>query len=275
MTEPAPRTLALACLAFQDVDPAAHLAAAARAGFGHVTLRVTGSTEPGPGEVGLDPRRLARLRRALDATGLGVLDVEVLRMDARLTTSDVQRTVEAAAVLGARHLLIVNSTLDPSEATERLGEIVELSSDTGVRPCLEFMRFTRCRNLADAIAVAAPAGGGVLVDALHLFRSGDGPGAVADAVREYGVDLFPYVQLCDAPAHDPSENPPDDKALRCEAVTDRLLPGDGKLPLRALLNELRSDLPLAVEAPTQGLRRAEPDVRATEAMRALQALLSS
>jgi sugar phosphate isomerase/epimerase len=265
------RELALACLAFLDVDPEAHVTAAATAGFDHVTLRVTGSADPVPAEVGHDPRRLARLRATLDESGVGVLDVEVLRMSPGLTTSDVSRTLEAAAVLGARHVLVVNSALERAEATDLLGEIVSLASDSGVRPCLEPMRFSRCRDLREAVATAVPAGAAVLVDVLHLFRSGDGLGAVADALHRYGSGLFPYVQVCDAPA----EGPEGDSALRQEAVEARLLPGAGELPLEELVSMLPPGLPLAVEAPTVALRAAAPDVRALAAMTAVQGVLES
>lgn len=262
------RPLALACLAFLDVEPEAQIVAAREAGFDQVTLRVTGSAEPVPAEIPADARRLAGVRAALTDAGVTVLDVEVLRMGPGLDTSQVARCLESAAALAARHLLVVNSALEQAEATDMLGRIVQQAQGSDVRPCLEPMRFSRCRNLAEAVATAEPAGAGVLVDALHLFRSGDGPVAVEDAVRRHGSDLFPYLQICDAPVDGPDE----DAALREEAVRGRLLPGQGELPLRALLSVLPPGLPVSVEAPTRALRAAPPHVRAADAMRAVRAL---
>jgi hypothetical protein len=55
-----------------------------------------------------------------------------------------------------------------------------------------------------------------------------------------------------------------------EARGDRLLPGEGTLPLSAFLDALPENLPLAVEAPTlelAGLSFAESARRAGEATR--------
>jgi sugar phosphate isomerase/epimerase len=264
------RELALACLAFLDATPEAHILAAAGSGFDHVTLRVTGSEGAVPAQVGLDPARVDRVRSALEDSGVGLLDVEVVRMDPELDLSHVAQVLEVAAVLGARNLLVVNSGLEQVEAIDRLGEIVSLAAGTGVRPCLEPMRFSRCRSLAEAVATAVPAGAGVLIDALHLFRAGEGPASVAEAVRRHGRELFPYAQVCDAPTAAPG----DVDALRDEAVKDRRLPGDGDIPLAALLSALPSDLPLAVEAPTLALRTSAPQVRARWAMTAVRGLLA-
>ncbi|NYE35815.1 sugar phosphate isomerase/epimerase [Nocardioides cavernae] len=262
------RLLALACLAFLDEDPETHVAEASAAGFGAVSLRVTGSTSPVRADLALDLRRCARLRRVLDDSGTGVVDVEVLRLEPGLDDDHVASVVEAAHVLGARHLLAVNRALDRDAATDLLDRVVARAAGSGVRPCLEPMRFTRCRSLAEAIATAEPAGAGVLVDALHLARMGDPPRAVADAVRVHGPDLFPYAQLCDAAADTTLD-------LLDEAVHGRVLPGEGALPLRALLAALPARSPLVVEAPTRALAGSPARVRAEAAMRALRDVLAS
>lgn len=263
------RELALACLAFLDASPEEHVLAAASSGFDLVTLRVTGSSATLPAEVGHAPDRIAELRAVLDDSGVGVLDVEVLRMQPGLSSSDAARSVETAALLGARHLLVVNSGLERTEATDRLGQIVEQAAGTGVVPCLEPMLFSRCRTLADAVATAVPAGAAVLIDTLHLFRAGGGSLDVAESVRLHGSALFPYVQVCDAPASGPT----DVDGLREEAVHARLLPGDGDIPLAELVSTLPPAVPLAVEAPTRALNACPPDVRARAAMRAVRGVL--
>jgi sugar phosphate isomerase/epimerase len=108
---------------------------------------------------------------------------------------------------------------------------------------LEFMVFSQVKTLAEACSVvrqAAVPGAGVLVDALHLWRSG---GTVADLATLKGEELA-YIQLCDARA-----TPPRLKDLRAEARGDRFYPGDGGLDLASLLAALPAGLPLSVEAP--------------------------
>lgn len=263
------RELALACLDYLTDEPVDHVHAAAEAGFDAVTLRVAGSLAPVRGDVGTDPRRRARVQAALRETGLGVLDVEVLRLSTELRDDDVARAVDLAAELSARHLLVVNSELEPAAAVDRLGRVVETAASSGVRPVLEFMPFTRCRTLADAIATAAPAGAGVLIDVLHLIRSGSDAAEVADAVTRHGPGMFPYLQICDAPLEAPSGDP---AVLREEAVSRRRLPGDGELPIGDLLAAL-SGTPLAVEAPDPTLAGGSVVDRASAARQAVDRFL--
>src|SRR5207249_1674731 len=109
------------------------------------------------------------------------------------------------------------------------------------------------RTLADAVRVVDRAGrpeGAVLVDALHLQRSGGTPADVAALAPQ----RLPYCQLCDAPAEPVwsggaqvlTEAPADALAVALtEARTGRLMPGDGELPLRDLVDALPPDAALA------------------------------
>src|SRR5260370_8529509 len=71
-----------------------------------------------------------------------------------------------------------------------------------VRVMLEFNPYSRVRSLAQAVALLAdvePANAGVLVDALHLSRSGGSPADLA----QYDPAPFSYMHLCDAPPTPP------------------------------------------------------------------------
>src|SRR5258707_677932 len=85
--------------------------------------------------------------------------------------------------------------------------------------------------------------GPVLREALHFSRSGGLPAHVASV----DPSLFRYVQICDAGPDMPA--PTDTPALIREARTGRLLPGEGVLPLAALVAALPETVPLAIEAP--------------------------
>ena len=135
--------------------------------------------------------------------------------------------------------------------------------------CLEFSRITPIGTLQQAVEMvrktAAP-NARVLVDALHLSRSGGTPADVAH------VDpaLFEYAQLCDAPAHVPE----DDQRLRQEP-SDRLLPGQGGLPLVDLVRALPPELPLAIEAPIKQMEFLPATERAWMAMEGLKSVLEN
>jgi sugar phosphate isomerase/epimerase len=107
------------------------------------------------------------------------------------------------------------------------------------------------RTREEAMAVVEAAGrpnGAVLVDNLHLARTGSTP---ADLT---GLDpaLLPYAQLCDGPAE-----PGDD--LLADALDHRCLPGEGGLPVADFVAALPGSTPLSLEVRSAALRRDHPD----------------
>lgn len=230
---PPARVLSLAAAtapAERRIDQLHH---AVRAGFDAVGLRVD-LDPPSPAEV-------RELRSALDDLGLLLLDVEVVRLGA-YDRSTIEQVVETAGVLGARHLLTVSDTDDDATTTGALAELAAMAAERGVRVVVEFMRFTGIRTLQQAFDIVEATGDptiGVLVDPLHLARTGGHPRDLAhvDASR------LPYVQLCDAPAEAP---PGGMDGLVEEARHRRLLPGLGALPLEELLAAV-PQVPISVE----------------------------
>jgi sugar phosphate isomerase/epimerase len=91
--------------------------------------------------------------------------------------------------------------------------------------------------------------GGLLVDALHLSRSGGDPADVSALPPEFIMSA----QLCDAPAIRPTST----EAIIQEARAGRLPPGQGDLPLSRLIAELPDHTTLSVEVPNAGLPAEE------------------
>jgi sugar phosphate isomerase/epimerase len=125
---------------------------------------------------------------------------------------------------------------------------------------------------ADRVVLAAahPAAG-VLVDPLHLRRSGGSPADVAPLVADH-PSRYPYAQLCDGPLTGPEGGRP---ALYAEAVENRLAAGDGELPLAEMLAALPPGVPLSVETPVAALAQRPPGDRAVAAMSATRRLLEA
>jgi sugar phosphate isomerase/epimerase len=141
-----------------------------------------------------------------------------------------------------------------------------------VRVVLEFLPIFTIATLGDALGVVqevASPSGGVLVDTLHLARSGGGPADLADVPAE----LLPYLQLADAPDRLDDPTP---ARLREEALHGRLLPGQGRLPLDQTLATV-PDVPVSVELRSQALMQAFPDPteRARAVLAATRRLLES
>jgi sugar phosphate isomerase/epimerase len=80
----------------------------------------------------------------------------------------------------------------------------------------------------------------VLVDALHLARSGGTP----EAVAALPPGRIAYMQLCDGPAQSPPL-----ESLAHESRNERRWPGEGEFPLDELFDGLPDDIPISVEVP--------------------------
>jgi sugar phosphate isomerase/epimerase len=269
------REIALAILTLRGRPAEAVVVAAAAAGFDSVTLR---TVEPKSGDHGhlVDDARARRdLRRLMDREGVGLLDVEVVRLRPDTVVASLLPALDAAAELGARHVLTVCEDPDEERFLSTLVALEAACAARGLGCALEFMRFSECPSFEAAVRVVQRArlqGAhrlGVLVDALHLQRSGGTPAHVAMVAAEQPV-LFPYVQLCDGPSSAPYGGVAE---VRDEAVTSRLLPGDGDLPLPALLGALPADIPVSVETPVRGLRHLDDTARAAAAFDACRKLL--
>jgi sugar phosphate isomerase/epimerase len=189
----------------------------------------------------------AEVRRRLDDTGIVALDLEPI-IPAPDTADHGERLIEAAATLGAQHVLFTSRLPDLSATAARFAALCEVAAPLGVRLVCEFLPIFPLRSLAMAVEVVSPhppSVAGILVDNLHLSRSG---GSVAE-VAALDPARLPYLQIADAPADIPSEP----MALLDEAINARLLPGDGALPIDELLAAV-PQVPLSFEVRSRALR---------------------
>jgi sugar phosphate isomerase/epimerase len=239
--------LSLAAGAVLDTRAVATVRAAHAAGFPAVGLWIETHE--------WDEARIRDTRLALDDTGVVALDVEVVRFKPGVSLDDAKRVVDIGVALGARHLLTISLHGDASATADELAELNAYAEPGGLRVVLEFMVFTAVRTLDDAVAIASHAGGaGVLVDTLHLVRSG---GSVADLAN---VDprLFSYAQLCDAPTVGPATVESGDPFV-VEALDGRLCPGDGGLDVGGFVAAMPPDTPMSLEIRSKRLRDEFPD----------------
>jgi sugar phosphate isomerase/epimerase len=235
--------LSLAHLSELDVPPAELVDFAAAAGFSSIGLRTVAAV-PGGREYPL--RRAAEqaeMRRRMDAAGVSVLYIEMVSLSEETRVSDYRPALEVGAALGASRLAVAGDSTDFSVVAERLAQLSELAGSYGIAVDLEFMPFRPVQSFRDAVEVVKRArhpNAHILVDALHVFRSRSAPEELARADRA----LLGAFQICDAPRTAPA---PDQ--LAAEARTRRLLPGEGDLPLRTLLDALPPDIPFGIEIP--------------------------
>jgi sugar phosphate isomerase/epimerase len=239
-----PNLLSLAHLTVQDADPLQLIAAAAAGGFNAIGLRIVA---PMPTDrivpVTGDEAMLRAIEQRLADTGISILDAEAVWLYPDADVASYRPAFETAQRLGAKHFLVVGNDPDEARVTANFARFCELARPYGLKAMLEFIPYCHTRTVEDAhrvVSAAAQPNAGVLVDALHLSRSGGHP----DDLRVLDPAWLSYCQICDARAVIPQP-----EGLRNEARTDRLYPGLGNLPIAALLDALPAGLPIGVEAP--------------------------
>lgn len=262
------RPLSLAHLTVIDAGPVTLIEAAADAGFDAVGLRIVappGATLRSPvlGDVPLQ----RRIKLRLAETGIKVWDVEAIWLGGDTDIGLLGPALDLGAELGATQVVVAGNDPDRSRMEANLAALCEAAHQRGLRVMLEFIPYSEVRSLADAsamLASIAPADAGLLVDALHLHRSGGGPADLAAC----DPALFSFMHLCDAPLQPPRD-------LRAEARGGRLLPGEGELPLAAFIAAFPAGTPVAIEAPTVRDTGASPTDRAKRAALAYRHLTAA
>lgn len=212
------------------------------------------------------------VKAALGATGLPLLDVEVVWIKPGPLDPDHLRIVDIGLELGAQNVLCVSSDSDAGATRDKLAALMA-HGGSGIRVNLEFGLFTEVKSIDQASAILRAIDApnmGLLIDALHWTRSG---GTLAD-VAAVPAEWLGYAQLCDAPM--PGADPADADAILIEAIDGRVALGLGGLAIDGLLAALPDGLPIGIEERSKALRDGFPDFndRAAELMRTSRAWLA-
>jgi 2-keto-myo-inositol isomerase len=146
------------------------------------------------------------------------------------------RRLELCRALKIETLVVAGDVIGPldQQGFDRLRlsltQAAQQAGDHGVRLALEFQaQATYPNNLESAVALVEAINNpnlGVCLDAFHFFT---GPSKESD-VAQLNIDNILHVQLCDL------------LFLEREFASDadRILPGDGNLPLELIVNRLRA-----------------------------------
>jgi sugar phosphate isomerase/epimerase len=236
-----------------DAGPSEFARLAARIGYANVGIRLHPAFPGAPSyELRAGSYVAREFARILDGEGISVYDIEFVAINAEFDASALTQMVEDAGSLGARRLSVCGDDPDRSRLVANFVELCDLVAKVGMSVDLEVMPWRSIGTLKDAVAVTTEAGranAGVLIDALHLDRSGGEP----EEVSALPPGIVRSAQLCDAIA----QRPADIQSLIAEARGGRLLPGDGALPLTRLVAALPDSVTLSVEVPNAGLTAEE------------------
>lgn len=235
----------LAHLTALDYAPPELTYLAARAGYDFVSLRPIYMGLPGEKnyELAANKKMLRDTKTALKETGLGLLDIELARIDKGIDPKNFEPAFEVAAELGGRHVLSSVWTDDSDYALNNFVKVCELADTYGLTVELEFVPIASITTLAGAVDMLEKAkqpNSGLMIDAHHFYRSGDTLEALSRVPKEW----FRYMHLCDAPGHEPASEEEMTRILREE----RLYVGEGSIDLAGMINVL-PDMPYSLEIP--------------------------
>lgn len=236
--------LTLGWLTLLNTKTADVIPAAAAGGFKSVSIRITGrKPEDQYDPIVGNPAAIRELKSRLAANGLRLSNTSIYHLYPHVTMEHILPAIEATAELGAP--IMVATCMDPDHDrwVALMQRYCEAARAHGITVALEFVPYSHARTAAvgeDLVRRTGAANFGLLVDSLHLSRSGGTPADIAALDPRHIV----FAQLCDAVATIP---PP--AALANEARTGRLYPGAGALPLYAFLDALPPGLEIECETP--------------------------
>lgn len=260
----------LAHLTALDLTPPELVIAASEADYDFVGLRMIAVTPEGAAwSLWDDAAMMAGTKARMAETGVGVLDVELLKLLPETNVGAFEPCMAAAAELGARHLLTQADDPQFNRAVDNYAALCELAAQYGLTCDVEFIPWIETADLAAASALLAAAGQrncGLVIDSLHFARAR----CRLQELDACPAEWFHYVQLCDAPAMAPATI----DGLIYAAREERLLPGDGALDLVGIMRHLPFPVVVGIEMPAETLSfTAPPQERAALARESTLRLL--
>jgi sugar phosphate isomerase/epimerase len=254
------RLISLAAGVVQEFPPEDVVVAAAQAGFNAVGIWCDLATWTN--------ERTHNVIKAIAETGITVLDIEVAWLQPGEPADSQDRFIEIAKTINAKNILCVSSEPNISDTKKRFKRLCTLTEGSDIRIVLEFLAITEIDTLDKALEVitdvAHPAGG-ILIDSLHLQRTGSDVGDVAKLAQQSVASrlrprarLLPYLQLCDASK---TLKEGSTEGILEDALYLRQLPGDGELPLKDTLQAIGPDMPISLEIRSRALNEQFPDLQ--------------
>ena len=245
-----PRIYSLAYLTSDTLTPPQALQLAAQLGYRFVGLRLLPNAAGGPQQFLIDRPDVLRETLAVQRdTGVGVFDLEIIRIDKGFEVRAYLPLLEAGAALKAKAVLVAGDDTDEARLIDNYARLCAAMKPFGMSADLEFMPWTAVPDVKAALRVVDGAGrpdnAGILVDALHVSRST----STLDDVRAIPRELLHYAQICDAPTSEQMGRRFTVEEMIHTARCERLLPGEGGIDLKGLFAALPQDLPVSVEVP--------------------------
>ncbi len=208
---------------------------------------------------------LAQMRRH----STGCLSLEVFPLTKDSDWSAMEDSLAIGAELNASFATVHSHLTDVGHAQDALGRLSDIAAKYRIKLGVEFNPFSNITTLKQAAELIEPldsANIGLVLDTLHAARSGVEPAEIS-AFR----NCISFVQISDGPARvDHSER-------WIEAISSRMVPGSGDLPLGEMLRSIQSDLHVSIEVPQTGSSQptTDPKERTSRAVRGTRMTLET
>ena len=247
------RTYSLAYLTANASTVPQAVRIAAELGYAYVGLRVQPNGPGAPYQTLIgDAAVLRETQAVMRDTGVGVYDLEIIRIGEQFNLADHAALMDIGQALNAKAVLIAADDINESRLADNYALLCEAMRPYGLTADLEFMPWTAVKDASSAMRVieraGRPSNAGILVDALHFGRSTTSLADIAAIPRK----LLHYAQMCDAQA---GLNFTTEELIHT-ARQERLLPGEGNIDVKGLFATLPQDLPVSVEIVN--LERSKP-----------------
>jgi sugar phosphate isomerase/epimerase len=235
------------------MPPVDFLHLAADLGCRYISTGMTGFPLPQLGQPEFSLKDDQLLRRQILAA-MGESGVSIALGDGLLILPGVDIGDRAADldIMAELRVPLVNSvSLDPDrERTfDQLAVLTELAAERGMKTTTEPAPGTTISDITVGVAARKHVGRAdfqLLIDTMHLVRSGFG----AADLGNLGADAIGYAQLSDT-----TLSPRMDNYMQ-EATFERMVPGEGELPLQDIVDALPPDIVIGLEVPRLSLAEA-------------------
>lgn len=169
------RAYSLAYLTAAPLSPPDVVTLGAKLGYSAVGVRALSAAPGGDFDPLIEDKALLRetVARIRDA-GVGVFDVEIVRLAPDFSVDRFRPFLDVCGALGAKAVLVAGDDPDAARLTASYAAFCDAAAPYGLSADLEFMPWTAVPNARAALRIveaAARPNGGVLADSLHAGRS--------------------------------------------------------------------------------------------------------
>ncbi|HEX4376366.1 MAG TPA: TIM barrel protein [Steroidobacteraceae bacterium] len=209
------------------------------------------------------------LRTALADTGVRIGIVEGFAVVPGRNPRSFDRDLDLVAELGGVRINVVSLDKDLNATADGFALFAELCAARGLQVSAEIGSLGPIGQIDQALIVMRQVDKpnfNLLVDSMHWFRLGN----TVEQLAALPAGVVGYAQLCDAPM-----TPRFDTYLE-EAMYERMVPGEGELPLKEFVRCLPQDVIVSLEVPqrSQALRGIGPRERLAACVAAARSYLT-